>query len=68
MPGAEGWNGARIRALRSRLGWTQKDLAERIEVHSVTISRWESDLNEPHGLAIKQLEQLEQEPITKADS
>jgi transcriptional regulator with XRE-family HTH domain len=65
MPGD--WNGARIRALRAKLGLTQKDLAERIEVHSVTISRWESDLNEPHGLAIKQLEQREAMPAAKAD-
>lgn len=34
--------GSVISELRKRLGWTQKDLAERLNVSSKTVSKWES--------------------------
>lgn len=33
--------GAEIRALREKLGWTQKALAEAVGVTSNTVARWE---------------------------
>ena len=40
--------GARIRALRERNGWQQKDLAERIGVQRPQLSRYEAGLEVPH--------------------
>lgn len=41
--------GSRIKAFREALGWTQGDLAGRVGVHVMTLSRWELDKNQPKG-------------------
>ncbi len=38
---------ANVRLLRERKGWTQAELAERIGIHRVTVSRLEAGLHEP---------------------
>jgi ribosome-binding protein aMBF1 (putative translation factor) len=38
---------ANVRLLRERKGWTQGELAERVGMHRVTISRLEAANNEP---------------------
>lgn len=52
MPGDNGleWNPISIRSLRLRLGWTQADLARRLQCSSTEINEWEqgSTLIEGH--------------------
>jgi len=38
----EQWDAARIIALRKRLGWTQREMAERFHMRQQTISEWET--------------------------
>lgn len=44
MPGDIGleWNRKSIRSLRLRLGWTQADLARRLQCSSYEINEWEN--------------------------
>ena len=43
------WDGERIRALRSHLGLTQRELAERLGTRQQTISEWEKGMYRPRG-------------------
>jgi transcriptional regulator with XRE-family HTH domain len=45
-----------IRALRSRYGWTQKELAARLGTDDVTVSRWERGRSHPRPSALRQLD------------
>ncbi|MBW3589854.1 MAG: helix-turn-helix domain-containing protein [Actinobacteria bacterium] len=45
-----------IRALRSRYGWTQKELAARLGTDDVTVSRWERGRSQPRPSALRRLE------------
>ncbi|MBA7593199.1 hypothetical protein ES703_00116 [subsurface metagenome] len=47
-----------IRELRKSLGLTQKELAARLKVDSITVSRWERNEQRPSSLAQKQLARL----------
>ena len=47
-----------IRELRESLGLTQKELAARLKVDSITVSRWERNEQKPSNLAQKQLARL----------
>ena len=47
-----------IRQLRKRLGLTQKELAARVRVDAITVSRWERSEQQPSQLAQRQLERL----------
>lgn len=49
--------GERIRNRRADLNYTQRELAKRAQVSHVTISKWESDDNEPAGRNLFQLAQ-----------
>jgi DNA-binding transcriptional regulator YiaG len=45
-------NGAELRKLRHRAGWTQRELAEAMAVVSNTVARWERDelrIQEPYA-------------------
>jgi DNA-binding transcriptional regulator YiaG len=53
------WAPERIKTLRKKLDLTQKELAERLGVHVITVTRWETGAFEPSGLAAKELERLE---------
>ena len=48
----------RVKILRNSLGLTQTELAERLGVTYVTISRWENGQARPNRLAIKALTSL----------
>lgn len=48
-----------IRALRSRHGWTQSDLADRLGTDAVTVSRWERGKSRPRPSAQTRLNQLQ---------
>ena len=43
------WDGSNIRALRSHMGLTQRELAERLGTRQQTISEWEKGLYRPRG-------------------
>jgi len=50
----------------SRLGLTQQQLADRIDVHRVTVADWVRGANEPRGVYLKALESLaEKAPVKK---
>ncbi len=50
-----------IKALRNKLGLTQEQLALRLGVQSLTVSRWERGVSQPSPMAQAQLARLEQE-------
>ena len=43
------WDSQHIRALRSHLGLTQRELAERLGTRQQTISEWEKGMYKPRG-------------------
>ncbi|MFC1933795.1 helix-turn-helix domain-containing protein [Chloroflexota bacterium] len=43
------WDSKKIRALRSHLGLTQRELAESLGTRQQTISEWEIGLYKPRG-------------------
>ncbi len=43
------WDSERIRTLRSRLGLTQRELADRLGTRQQTISEWEKGMYKPRG-------------------
>ena len=43
------WDGEHIHALRSHLGLTQRELAERLGTRQQTISEWEKGMYKPRG-------------------
>jgi len=47
-----------IKALRKKLDITQKELAARIGVDTLTIGRWERGERRPSQLAVRQLNRL----------
>lgn len=52
-------NGYRIRKIRRMMAVTQQDLAARVGVTQATVSRWESGISMPNGLAQLTLLKLE---------
>ncbi|MCK9357550.1 MAG: helix-turn-helix domain-containing protein [Dehalococcoidia bacterium] len=46
------WDRSRIRALRSHLGLTQVELAERLGIRQQTVSEWETGQYEPRGTSV----------------
>ena len=52
------WESENVKELRKRLGMTQKQFAEAIGVHVVTIIRWEKGSFAPSGLALEKINQL----------
>lgn len=47
-----------VKHIRKRMGFTQKELAEKIGVDQVTVNRWENNKRRPSKLACRQLERL----------
>lgn len=45
----------RLRELRKKAGLTQEELAERVDVHLNTISRWENGIDTPKTFKVKRL-------------
>jgi transcriptional regulator with XRE-family HTH domain len=50
-----------IRELRAGLGLTQEQFAARIGVTFSTVNRWENGQSEPSPLAIRRIEELQNE-------
>lgn len=55
----DAWSPERIKQLRTKLGVTQKELGEKVGVHVITVTRWETGACEPSDLAVKMLDSLE---------
>ena len=47
-----------IKSLRNIMGWSQEDLARKIDVSLSTVQRWEGKGSKPSRLARKELEKL----------
>jgi DNA-binding transcriptional regulator YiaG len=52
---ARAWDAGRVRALRERLGLTQQELAEELNVRQQTVSEWETGMYRPRGASEKLL-------------
>lgn len=52
-------NAAQIRALRIRLGLTQKKFADKLGVALNSLNRWENDKSKPSYLAMDRIKKLE---------
>jgi DNA-binding XRE family transcriptional regulator len=50
--------GQKLKKLRTEKGLTQKDLADQLHVTFQTVSKWESDTNEPDFSTLKELSKL----------
>lgn len=50
--------GQKIKKLRIDKGYTQKDLADQLNVTFQTVSKWEGDINEPDLATIRQMAKL----------
>ena len=48
----------RLKALRTKMSWTQEDLARQIDVSLSTVQRWELKGAKPTRLAHKELRKL----------
>ncbi|MFN8661200.1 MAG: LuxR C-terminal-related transcriptional regulator [Thermomicrobiales bacterium] len=59
-------HGERIRAIRGKLGLSQVQLAELLDVSNVTVNRWEKDRAQPHGGTVARLVSLEREGLAPA--
>lgn len=46
------WMSEDVLALRARLGWTQRQLGDAIEVRPQTVSAWERGLAHPGGVRV----------------
>lgn len=59
--------GERLRQTRARLGITQRQAAEVLGVHAVTLARWETGQHVPRGLAQRYLERWMDEALASAE-
>ncbi len=49
------WNSARIRALRNKLGLSQRQMADMLGTRQQTISEWETGMYQPRGASARLL-------------
>ncbi len=52
---APAWDARTVRALRERLGLTQRQLADELNVRQQTVSEWETGAYQPRGASEKLL-------------
>ena len=62
------WTAKRVRDLRARLGLTQAQLGERLNVRQATISDWEREKTAPTGAAVALLNMLDSEARVEDDA
>ena len=46
------WDGKQVHALRSHLGLTQSEMAEKLGTRQQTISEWEKGMYKPRGASV----------------
>ena len=49
------WDAESVRALRERLGLTQRELADELGVRQQTVSEWETGMYRPRGASARML-------------
>ena len=59
---------AAVRRLRTSMGLTQEQFAERLHVTALTVLRWESGQSSPRRLALARLQELEEEVANRQAS
>jgi DNA-binding XRE family transcriptional regulator len=57
----------KVRVLRAIKKWSQKELAEKINVSWETISAWENAKRSPHYIAAQKIEKLVKEAMNEVD-
>lgn len=55
--------GERIKEARDARGWKQKDLAAKVNVEPMTVSRWERGVNQPDMDTLRVVAQVTQMPL-----
>lgn len=58
----EGYDAARIHAMRVTLGYNQKSFAHALNVSDKTVKAWEQGINTPGGAALRLLQLIERHP------
>jgi transcriptional regulator with XRE-family HTH domain len=61
------WDAEKIRGLRLRMGWSQTDLARRLQTESKTVIEWEIGLVEPAVEFTQELDLLFKQADSSAD-
>ena len=56
--------GARLRIARRSAGLTQKQLAERLEVESITVSRWERGVTSPSLPRLRRIAEITETTVS----
>ncbi len=51
--------GMRLRILRAKNRWSQKDLADKLGVSVISVSRWEREKVKISALALRRIEEFE---------
>jgi DNA-binding transcriptional regulator YiaG len=51
----QAWDSEGVRALRERLGLTQRELADELGVRQQTVSEWETGAYQPRGASARML-------------
>lgn len=51
----DGWDAETVRALRERLGISQRELADELGVRQQTVSEWETGMYRPRGASARML-------------
>ena len=57
----------KVKELRKKMGWTQEEMAQQIDVSVSTVQRWEGKGAKPTRLARKELRRLFQKAGISAD-
>lgn len=50
------WDSIKIKTLRRRLGWSQSDLARRLQIESLSVQSWEEGASRPQNQHLQSLE------------
>jgi DNA-binding transcriptional regulator YiaG len=58
------WDADGVRALRERLGMTQRQLADELGVRQQTVSEWETGMYRPRGASARMLRHVAERAAT----
>jgi transcriptional regulator with XRE-family HTH domain len=59
------FDGSKFRSAREAMGWTQRKLAERLEVSHNTVAKWEDGQTDPNQLNLCKAAEVLRQPITQ---
>ena len=61
------WNGESVKSLRLRMGWSQSDLARRLNCDSNIVVNWENGKEVPAGVLAEELDIFLKQADSSAD-